>query len=68
MKSHELTIHGMTCAHCVMHVKQALDGVDGLEVKDVQVGKAKVWYEDENVVDILKGKVEEAGYKIVSIQ
>jgi hypothetical protein len=37
-------------------------------VKDVQVGKAKVWYEDENVVDILKGKVEEAGYKIVSIQ
>jgi len=68
MKSHELTIQGMTCGHCVMHVKQALDGVDGLEVEDVQVGKARVWYEDEKVAKVLTDKVEEAGYKVVSIQ
>ena len=68
MKSHELTIQGMTCGHCVMHVKQALDAVDGLEVEDVQVGKARVWYEDEKVAKVLTDKVEEAGYKVVSIQ
>jgi copper chaperone len=68
MKPHELTIQGMTCAHCVMHVKQALDAVDGLEVEDVQVGKARVWYEDEKVAKVLTDKVEEAGYKVVSIQ
>jgi copper chaperone len=68
MKSHELKIQGMTCGHCVMHVKQALDAVDGVEVEDVQIGNAKVWYEDEKVVKILSEKVEEAGYKIVSIQ
>jgi copper chaperone len=68
MKSHELTIQGMSCGHCIMHVKQALDAVDGLEVEDVQIGNAKVWYDDEKVTDVLKGKVEEAGYRVVSIQ
>jgi copper chaperone CopZ len=68
MKSHELTIQGMSCAHCVMHVKQALDSVDGLEVEDVQVGKARVWYDDQNVVKVLSEKIEEAGYKVISVQ
>jgi copper chaperone len=68
MKSHELTIQGMSCAHCVMHVKQALDGVDGLEVEDVQVGTAKVWYDDEKIAKVLSEKVDEAGYKVVSIR
>jgi copper chaperone len=68
MKSHELMIQGMSCAHCVMHVKQALDTVDGLEIEDVQIGKARVWYEDEKIANVLSEKVEEAGYKVVSIQ
>jgi len=68
MKSHELTIQGMSCGHCVMHVKQALDDVDGLEVEDVQIGNAKVWYDDEKIANILKNKVEEAGYRVSSIQ
>jgi copper chaperone len=68
MKSHELTIQGMTCGHCVMHVKQALDAVDGLEVEDVQIGKARVWYEDQKVADVLTKKVQEAGYRVLSIR
>jgi copper chaperone CopZ len=68
MKPHELTIQGMSCGHCVMHVKQALDGVDGLEVEEVQIGKARVWYDAEAVAKTLAEKVEEAGYKVVSIQ
>jgi copper chaperone len=68
MKSHELTIQGMSCGHCVMQVKQALDAVDGLEVEEVQVGKARVWYDDEKIAKVLSEKVEEAGYKVVSIQ
>ncbi len=67
MKSHELTIHGMTCSHCVMHVKEALETVDGLEVENVQIGKARVWYEDEKIGDVLTNKIEEAGYKVASI-
>jgi copper chaperone CopZ len=51
-----------------MHVKQALDTVDGLEVEDVQIGKARVWYDDDKVAQVLTDKVDEAGYKVVSIQ
>lgn len=41
---HTLKIDGMTCGHCVMHVKQALlevDGVVSTEV-DLQSGSATV--------------------------
>jgi copper chaperone CopZ len=68
MKTHELKIQGMNCSHCVMHVKQALEAVDGLKVEDVQIGNAKVLYEDEKVAKVLSEKIEEAGYKVVSIQ
>jgi len=67
MKSHELSIQGMNCGHCVMHVKQALDSIDGLEVEDVQIGKAKVWYEDAEVAKLVTKKIEEAGYHLASI-
>jgi copper chaperone len=69
MKSHELTIQGMSCAHCVIHVKQALSGVAGLEIEDIQIGKAKVKYDETKITkDILSAKIEEAGYQLVSIQ
>ena len=59
----------MSCAHCVMHVKQALDGVDGLEVEDVQIGTARVWFDDEKVIKpLITEKIDEAGYKLVSVQ
>jgi len=43
-----------------------LDDVDGLEVEEVIVGKARVWYDDEKTAKILSEKVEEAGYKSLS--
>jgi copper chaperone CopZ len=67
MKSHELTIQGMNCAHCIMHVKQALESVDGLQVEEVQIGKARVRYDDDKITNVLSEKVEEAGYKVVVI-
>ncbi len=41
---HTLKIDGMTCGHCVMHVKQALLEVDGVVSADVdlQAGSATV--------------------------
>ena len=69
MKSHELTIQGMSCNHCVMHVKQALSSVAGLEIEDVQIGKAKVNYDETKITkDILSAKIDESGYRLISIQ
>ena len=69
MKPHELHIAGMSCNHCILHVKGALGTVDGLEIEDVQIGKARVWFDDEKVTkETIAGKVEEAGYKLISVQ
>jgi copper chaperone len=67
MHVHELTIQGMNCGHCVMHVKQALSQLEGLNIQNVEIGKAIIQF-DETVVtkqQIAKA-IEDAGYKLVS--
>ncbi len=69
MKKHELKIDGMSCGHCAMHVKKALETIDGLEVETVEIGSARVWYdENASVQKQLQEKIEEAGYKLVSVK
>ena len=67
MKTQELTIQGMSCGHCVMHVKKALGKVNGLNIESVEIGKAVVTF-DETVVTKahLAKAIEEVGYKLVS--
>ena len=68
MKSHEIIIKGMNCGHCVMHIRQALERIDGLLIDDVQIGKARVYYDDENITQMITDKINESGYKVESIQ
>ncbi len=62
-----LKIEGMTCQHCVMAVKKAVDGISGVSSSDVEVGSAKVTY-DESGTDreSIVSAIQTAGYKIVS--
>ena len=53
-----LTIEGMSCGHCVMSVKKALTGVEGVTVENVAVGSATVAYDPalaspEKIVDAI---------------
>ncbi len=67
MKSHELVIEGMSCNHCVMHVKKELAKISGLVIEDVQIGKARVQYDEASVTQQnLAQAVQEAGYRLVS--
>ncbi len=60
-----LKIEGMSCQHCVMHVKKAVDGIDGVSSSDVAVGSAKVIYDDSRTnKDAIVNAVRKAGYKI----
>ena len=67
MKTEELRIAGMTCGHCVMHVKKELSKLQHVQVDDVQMGKARVQYDDAkvSVMDFAQA-IERAGYKLVS--
>lgn len=67
MKNHELTIEGMSCNHCVMHVKKELGKIDGLVIEDVQIGRALVQYDEFNVSpQRIAQAVDDAGYRLIS--
>ncbi|MGN0515943.1 heavy metal translocating P-type ATPase, partial [Eubacterium sp.] len=62
-----LKIEGMMCEHCEMHVKKALEMLDGVTNAEVshKSGTAVVTTEKEISDDILKHAVEEQGYKVI---
>lgn len=63
MENATIGISGMSCGHCVASVKQALDRLDGVEVREVKVGSATVAY-DPGVVspERIVQAVEDEGY------
>jgi len=67
MAQKEFKIEGMSCGHCVMAVKKELQKIDNLKIDNVEIGSAKVEF-DENQIDNQKiiSAIEEAGYKVVS--
>ncbi|MCX7793095.1 MAG: cation transporter [Thermodesulfovibrionales bacterium] len=42
MPEFELKIEGMSCQHCVMRVKKALESVKGVKSLMVEIGRARV--------------------------
>jgi len=60
-----LTIEGMSCQHCVMSVKKAVEGVSGVASADVSIGKAKVVFDESKTNrDKITHAVQKAGYKV----
>ncbi len=66
MTEREFRIEGMSCQHCVMAVKKELAKVQGVEVRDVQIGSASVAY-DETRTDAarLEAAIAKAGYRVL---
>jgi copper chaperone len=65
MSKTTLKVKGMTCGHCVHTVKSALEGTDGVEFVEVDLGKgrAEVEYDDAKTTPReLAGIVSAEGY------
>jgi copper chaperone CopZ len=45
MEQTTIAIQGMSCGHCVAAVNGALHRLDGVEVREVQIGSATVAYD-----------------------
>jgi len=45
MAQANLSIEGMSCGHCVAHVKKALEGLPGVSAESVEIGRAVVSYD-----------------------
>jgi len=60
-----ITIEGMSCQHCVMRVKRALSGLDGIKDSTVDIGTAKVAFDESKIgKKAIEEAIIKAGYKI----
>lgn len=60
-----LAIDGMHCDHCVDTVRDALDALDGVTVRNVDIGTAEIAYDASHVSDEqLADAVDDAGYEL----
>jgi copper chaperone CopZ len=65
MATLELEISGMSCGHCVNAVKSALQELDGVDVRKVEIGSATVDYDPARTSrDAIEGAIEDAGYLV----
>ncbi|MCQ1536723.1 heavy-metal-associated domain-containing protein [Methanosarcina sp. KYL-1] len=68
MTQETIKIEGMSCKHCVMAVKKAIEAVDGVQKAEVDLEKKQAVVEyDENKAKLedLRAAVRGAGYEPV---
>ena len=58
-------IDGMSCQHCVMRVKKAIEALEGVSAATVEVGTARVTFDEAKTKkEDIEAAVVKAGYKI----
>jgi len=63
-----VTIEGMSCGHCVMRVRKALEETPGVSSATVNLLDGKAIIEGEALdANMLRGAVIKAGYTVVSV-
>jgi copper chaperone len=67
MQDVTLKIEGMSCGHCVAAVAGALKSVEGVEVKEVAIGRAEVSLDPESgALADATSAIETAGYTVIA--
>lgn len=65
MTETDIKISGMSCQHCVMNIKKAIDAVRGIQSSEVTVGSARVLFDEtETDKDAILKAVQNAGYTV----
>lgn len=66
----KVIVEGMSCGHCVNHVKNALDELENVKSASVDLdSKTAIVESDVDVNDgDIKFAIEDAGYDVVSIE
>ncbi len=65
MKEVTIKIDGMSCQHCVMRVKKALEGLSGISNLSVEVGSARMSFDESKIKQAdIENAIVKVGYKI----
>ena len=66
-ETREYTVHGMTCSHCVLSVREEVSEVPGVRLVDVDLTSGRVTVTSENISDeAIRDAVAEAGYEVAA--
>ena len=67
MEEKTIKVNGMMCEHCEMHVKKALEAIDGIDsaVANHSKGEVKLTLSKTVADDAMKTAVEGAGYEFI---
>ncbi|GAA0822310.1 heavy-metal-associated domain-containing protein [Clostridium tertium] len=63
----KINIEGMSCGHCVAHVKEALEEISGVEILEVNLEGKNALVNTEVEDNTLIAAIDEAGYDVISI-
>lgn len=65
-----INIEGMSCEHCVKHVKESLENIKELDSVKVSLlrNAAKVESKEDVEDEKLKKAIEDAGYRVTSVK
>jgi copper chaperone len=66
----KVTIEGMSCGHCVKHVKGALEELEGVRNVDVNLENKTAIFDSNTEIGEAKIKyvIEDVGYEVVKIE
>lgn len=64
----KVLIEGMSCGHCVRHVKEALEELKGVSKVEVDLASKTATFEGDVTDAEIKAAIEDAGYDVVRIE
>jgi copper ion binding protein len=65
--THDYTVQGMTCSHCVLSVREEVSEVPGVSAVDVDLASGRMIVTGQNVTDdAVRDAVAEAGYEVAA--
>ncbi|MBQ1273989.1 MAG: copper ion binding protein [Cellulosilyticum sp.] len=63
-----IQIEGMSCNHCVAHVKKALEELDGMSQVEVNLDEKCAIVFGEVSEECIRETIDDAGYDVIDIQ
>ena len=63
----KIQLEGMSCGHCVAHVKETLEALENTTDIQVELGTQSVLVETGATDELIRQAIDDAGYTVVSI-
>jgi copper chaperone len=65
---HTVTIHGMSCQHCVASVTKALQAISGISSVRVDLAKGQANYTGEASPAVVKEAITALGFTVLDVK